>query len=104
MSSTWVKPSAVTWATRRGASSCQVIQRSSSSGTRIHDPRCTSYTLMGDCRALKRVRASIHASSRQTWWVGAGTTARALGRISVCRATGSILRCHPPSAAITSYW
>src|ERR1700730_17042551 len=63
MNSTWVKPSRWAEAASRGASSRYVSHRLSSSGTRIHEPRCTSYTDQGACRPLARERPDIQSRS-----------------------------------------
>src|ERR1051325_6405629 len=66
-SSTCVKPASFTYFARRGAISRYEGNRPGSAGSRIHEPRCTSYTDIGADNVWRSARARIHSASFQSY-------------------------------------
>jgi hypothetical protein len=71
------------------------------SASRCHDPRCTSYVVIGASRALRRSRPAIQSPSAQSY-AGSQTTLAVFGGTSQRVAKGSPLSTrYPPTLDAT---
>src|SRR6266545_6047090 len=101
-SSTWVKPSFVQYSARRGASSRYDMNRPGSAGSRIHEPRWTSYVDIGASRAFRPARSRIHSPSPHAY-ARSHTIDAVFGGVSKNRPHGSDLSTRYPPPRRTTW-